>query len=59
MQIFNFTRFDRFVKKFKETSDKIVMNKRGNQSLKLQKAWRQGGGVFAPTPISKPWMHVI
>ena len=36
------------------------MNKRATQSLKLQKAWGQGGGVFAPPPLSsKPCMHVI
>ena len=28
----------------------IVLNKRATQSLKLQKAWGQGGGLFAPLP---------
>ena len=35
------------------------MNKRATQSLKLQKALGQRGGVFALPPSSKPWMHVI
>lgn len=26
----------------------IVLNKRATQSLKLQKAWEQGGDLFAP-----------
>ena len=28
----------------------IVLNKRATQSLRLQKAWGQGGGLFAPPP---------
>ena len=48
VQFFNFTHFDHFVKKLKENSDEIVLNKRATQSLKLQKAWGRGGGVFAP-----------
>ena len=31
----------------------IVLNKRATQSLKLQKAWEQGGGLFAPPPQFK------
>ena len=31
----------------------IVLNKRATQSLKLQKAWGQSGGLFAPPPLFK------
>ena len=48
MQFFNLTHSDRFVKKSKEKSDKLLMNKRVTQLLELQNAWRQGGGVFDP-----------
>lgn len=47
VEFFNFTHFDRFVKKLKEKSDEIFLNKRATQSVKLQKAWGQGGVVFA------------
>lgn len=47
MQFFNLTHFDRFVKKLKEKSDEIVLNKRATQTPKGMGA---GWGCVCPPP---------
>ena len=49
MQFFNLTHFDRFVKKLKEKSDEIVLNKRATQT-QTPKGMGAGWGCVCPPP---------